>query len=452
MEKVKTERHQELNKMEQLNAISPSMCAAKWYDATIWLYSGRTASCHHTASQAIDLGEIRKNPAAIHNTSQKKEMRQLMQKGKRPKECEYCWKMEDLSPGNLSDRYFKSSQYDIEDIRNLAESSWKKDVILKNLEIALDRTCNFACMYCNPIYSSSWVKDIQKNGPYKNIPTDKTLHYSRDYAEMDSYRGQENPYVEAFWKWWPELKKNLKLLRVTGGEPLMTPHFWKLLESFKEDGNTEMEFAVNSNLGAKTEIIKKLAEATHSVRHFELYTSNEAYGKQAEYIRDGLDYDLWKSNFELLMDQGNVKKIHVMMTISGLCLFSMTQFLDQCIEWKKKYGQANPTLSFNIIRWPTFQSPLVLPPYLRQEVTGRLENWFNEDNSRFLSGYEKAQIMRLIDYLKNAESATADAAPREALAQDLYQFILQYDRRRGKSYQEVFEPKLVQWLQSLCYL
>lgn len=448
MPEIQKDMTAERLRVEQLNSISPSMCAAKWYDATIWLYSGKTASCHHTISHSIDLTELKTNPSAIHNTCEKKEARLEMKNGLRPKECDYCWKIEDLSPTNISDRHFKSMRYEIEDIQSLANKSWTHDVVLKNLEIALDRTCNFACMYCSPIFSSTWVRDIQQHGPYKNIPTDKSKNYSHDYADIDSYKGKENPYIEAFWRWWPELKKNLKQLRVTGGEPLLTPHFWKLLETFKEDGNCDMKFAVNSNLGSKTEIIRKLAQASHSIQQFELYTSNEAFGAEAEYIRDGLDYEQWKSNFELLMDEGNLKRIHIMMTISGLCLFSMPKFLDQCIEWKKKYGQENPTLSFNIIRWPTFQNPTALPPYLRAEAALRLENW-RSSNGQYLSGYERAQLTRLIDYIKHAKSATHDSAPSEALAQDLYQFLLQYDKRRGKSFAKVFDPLLTDWLQSL---
>ena len=30
-----------------IDKISPSFCGAKWYNATIWLNSGSTASCHH---------------------------------------------------------------------------------------------------------------------------------------------------------------------------------------------------------------------------------------------------------------------------------------------------------------------------------------------------------------------------------------------------------------------
>ena len=30
---------------------------------------------------------------------------------------------------------------------------------------------------------------------------------------------EDNPYIEAWWKWWPEVSKTLNILRITGGEP-----------------------------------------------------------------------------------------------------------------------------------------------------------------------------------------------------------------------------------------
>jgi hypothetical protein len=64
---------------------STSFCAAKWYNATIWLGSGQTTSCHHPLPHAIDREAIKTNPSAIHNTPQKKEQRRQMQAGERPK-------------------------------------------------------------------------------------------------------------------------------------------------------------------------------------------------------------------------------------------------------------------------------------------------------------------------------------------------------------------------------
>ena len=40
---------------KHLNSISCSFCAAKWYNATIWLGSGMTTSCHHPLPHKIDV-------------------------------------------------------------------------------------------------------------------------------------------------------------------------------------------------------------------------------------------------------------------------------------------------------------------------------------------------------------------------------------------------------------
>ena len=79
-----------------INPISPSFCGAKWYNATIWLGNGTTASCHHPPAHKIPLNEVAKSYKAIHNTQYKKLIRKQMLEGIRPKECEYCWKIEDL--------------------------------------------------------------------------------------------------------------------------------------------------------------------------------------------------------------------------------------------------------------------------------------------------------------------------------------------------------------------
>ena len=98
-------------KKQKLDTKSASFCGAKWYNATIWLGSGMTTSCHHPLPHKIDLEEIKRNPSAIHNTRQKKEQRRQMQCGERPAGCEYCWKIEDIGRDAISDRVYKSKIY-----------------------------------------------------------------------------------------------------------------------------------------------------------------------------------------------------------------------------------------------------------------------------------------------------------------------------------------------------
>ena len=95
---------------------SASFCGAKWYNATIWLGSGQTTSCHHPPAHAIDAEAIKLNPSAIHNTAQKKDDRAKMQQGQRPAGCEYCWKIEDMGRDAISDRVYKTIIHDDKDL------------------------------------------------------------------------------------------------------------------------------------------------------------------------------------------------------------------------------------------------------------------------------------------------------------------------------------------------
>ena len=98
--------------IEIINEISPSFCAAKWYNATIWLGNGRTASCHLPPAHTIPLKEIAVDPSALHNTEFKKQRRKEMLDGVRCKECAYCWTVEDTaSPDIHSDRIYKTKIY-----------------------------------------------------------------------------------------------------------------------------------------------------------------------------------------------------------------------------------------------------------------------------------------------------------------------------------------------------
>jgi organic radical activating enzyme len=433
---------------------SESFCGAKWYNATVWLGSGMTTSCHHPLPHKVDVQDVIRNPKALHNTQKKKMEREQMQKGERPSGCEYCWKIEDIGRDNISDRVYKTVIYTDEELRDAYARPARNDVDLRTLEIAFDRTCNFGCSYCNPAFSSTWVKDINVNGPYTYLRSDGRNHFthSHDSSQLYDYN-EHNPYVEAFFKWWEsDLHRTLTELRLTGGEPLMSGDTWRLLDWFKENGtrvNKDMRFAMNSNLGGKDELIDKMIDATHSFKHFHLYTSNEAVGIQSEYIRDGIEWERWANNVEKVLQNGNIEGFHMMCTINALCLDSLDTFLDIVLQWKQEWGKDFPTFTLNILRFPSFQSPLVLPDDIRTEYKNRLQNWLDKNaNNEFLHQMETNQLQRLIDYLDVVKTPHSDAFDRPTLLNDFKQFYTQYDQRREKNFTEAF-PRLADWYNSL---
>jgi organic radical activating enzyme len=431
---------------------STSFCAAKWYNATIWLGSGMTTSCHHPLPHKVEEQEIKFNPKALHNTAEKKKDRLMMQRGERPAGCEYCWKIEDMGRDAISDRVYKTIIYEDTDLDEAFNTRSERDVNLQTLEIAFDRTCQFACSYCNPAFSTSWVRDIHRNGTYTGLVSDGRNHFTHEHSSSQLYGiNEKNPYAEAFFEWWDtDLHKTLKELRITGGEPLMSGYTWRLIDWFKEHrGASKTRLAINSNLGYERVVLERMLESTSGIE-LDIYTSNESMPSHAEYIRDGLEWRQWADNMEYLLGNSDVRELHVMCTINALCLSSLTEFLQFLIDLKKIYGKGRLSFTLNILRFPSFQSPLVLPSDIRTLYKNRLEVFYDQNlDNLLLHQHELNHIQRLIDYLDVVKTPHSEAFDMISLHNDFKQFYTQYDARRGKNFNETFPNIITDWYNTL---
>ena len=438
---------------------SESFCGAKWYNATIWLGSGQTTSCHHPLPHQVTVEAVEANPKALHNTPEKKHQRAQMQAGERPSGCEYCWKIEDMHKDTvgdvaepISDRVYKTVIYSDKDLDEAFRTPADQDVDLQTLEIAFDRTCQFACSYCNPAFSSTWVKDIKQHGAYTDLVSDGRNHFTHAHNSSQLYKfGETNPYVEAFHKWWEsDLHRTLKELRITGGEPLMSAETWKLIEWFKTNkGKSKTRLAINSNLGTDVDVDRLLA-AIDGVE-VDLYTSNESMGLHAEYIRDGLVFDDWANNVERLLQSYKFRGLHVMCTINALCLDSLPDFLEMIMNWKREYGKDAVNFSLNILRFPSFQSLTVLPDTARQDHLSKLIEFatrYQTTNYSEMHEFEYNQLIRLLDYVREVNQAHSEAMTQSILQRDFKNFYQQYDQRRGKDFCSTF-PDLAEWYKTL---
>lgn len=328
-----------------LNETGCGFCLAKFTQVTMHLGTGLVHSCHHPKAHSIPLTELENNPAALFNTSKLKEARKQMLSGEKPSECDYCWRVEDND--GPSDRYFKS-------LENWALS--EHDTVLKNghevdyyptyLEVDFSNVCNFNCIYCGPEYSSVWVEDLKRNGPVKVLENTKKVQWIQGWQDLDSiaYKNREhNPYLDAFWKWFPEAYKRLKFYRITGGEPLLSKETFRSIDWLIQNPNPELDFSINSNMGVPDKLwysfldkIKVLANGNY-VKKFTLFTSVDAWGEKAEYLRPGLDFELFKKRYEEVLNIGGVRCV-IMCTFNLLSITSIQQLLEWQSELRSKYN------------------------------------------------------------------------------------------------------------------
>ena len=109
------------------------------------------------------------------------------------------------------------------------------------------------------------------------------------------------------------------------------------------------------------------------------------------------------------------------------------------------YGKEKINFTLNILRFPSFQSALVLDPDDRTHFKLTLQAWLNANrNSPLLHEHEVNHTQRLIDYLDIVKTPHSDAFDMPKLHNDFRQFYTQYDQRRNKDFASTF-PILKEW-------
>ena len=207
--------------------LGEGLCLAKWQQVSLHLPTGLTNSCYHPPLHQIDASVLKDNPGALHNTAHKIEQRVIMLKNERPSECSYCWAQEDL--GNLSDRHYRSGEPWAAEHFEEIKSGRQENPIPSYVEVNFNHACNLKCSYCSPQFSSSWADEVTRHGAYPTRnPHNDPVHFTGNRRPIPA--SESNPYVDAFWEWFPELYPKLKHFRMTGGEPLMDKNTYRVFD------------------------------------------------------------------------------------------------------------------------------------------------------------------------------------------------------------------------------
>jgi organic radical activating enzyme len=438
-----------------INDISPTFCLAKWYHSGIYLHTGQTHSCYHPRPHEIPKDDLIANPSSLHNTPIKKQERALMLVGEKPDGCQYCWNVESLSDTHISDRMIRNNSiYTPERVEEVNNNNWNFNVNPEYIEIAFSNECNFKCGYCHPMSSTSFQAEIKKFGPY-----DTVKNHRLDIDWFKPYKEEDNPYIKAWWDWWPEMSKKLNILRITGGEPLTHRSTWSLLERLKDDPRPHLELNINSNLGIKTSLVEKLALNVNSlinenkIKRFKLFSSMDTWGDRAEYIRTGLKLDLWEHNLDTYVTMTK-SPVAFMCTFNILSVTSFDQFLSKVLYWRKKYDylfEKNDNTRMIRFDTPYLKEPLqydiqILPknkflPHFDRVLKFIDENRDENDRTKF-SDLEYERFRRVRDYFSSVDY---DEAKVKEGRKDFYNWFTEYDRRRNTNFLETFPDMLEFW-------
>ena len=443
---------------EKLDSVSPSFCLAKWNQVSLHLPTGMTNSCYHPPLHRIDPKAVASNPARLHNTDEKIEQRKQMLSGKRPPGCSYCWKIEDA--GGISDRVDRSGEpWAIQDFDNIVANPTDTNWTPRYVEVNFNHGCNFKCSYCSPQFSTTWGKEIDTYGQYPTSPAHNAPEHFQGARKPIPHR-ETNPYVTAFWKWWPTLYKNLKHFRMTGGEPMMDHNTYKVLQYVIDNPKKDLHLNVTSNMcppDAKLknkyfDMVKRICLDEH-VEHFMQFVSVDAFGPQAEYIRYGLNWNYFTDTVEEFLERIPVRNsVTFIITYNNLSVTSLDKLLEYIRQLRQRFSTTYQRVWFDIplLRQPAWQQITLLPESYQMIHEDNIDMMKKFQEGEFkdpewssyavYKDFEIQKMQRNLDYWRNNLDANAQHK------KNFYAFFNEHDRRRGTSFEKTF-PEMEEFWQ-----
>jgi len=297
-------------------------CVYKWGWNTFRLHNATSSSCHRVNPVAVSLD----NFDDFHNTPEVLEDRQKMLAGEWPgRGCEYCENVE--KQGGLSDRLYHN------DIPGLTPVDFDplsdQKVTPRIVELYLTNTCDLACVYCLPGFSSRINEELKKYGPYPIgiVPVAQVSNREK--------------YFAAWLNWLDKNYQDLDRVSIMGGEPFLQKEMWSILEFVSARHNQNLTISINTNLNSKTNTLKRFVEickdliVDKKIKRVHINASLDCWGPQAEFIRNGLDLDQWQENFEYLI-QHKWLSISVHQVITSLSIGTALDFQQRIAEYKKQ--------------------------------------------------------------------------------------------------------------------
>jgi len=317
------------------------------------------------------------------------ELRRASFAGERIAGCVRCNEEEDNGKKSLRQRYNENQLLGQVDTDN-PKIEW--------LELAISNECNLKCRMCDSKYSDKWYEEELA---LKGFATKTTKIDIRDIF----------PFVP-----------NLKHLKITGGEPFVTPDHWRLLDYIIDSGHSKnifLNYSTNCTVYPKAEIVDRLKQ----FKHVELVVSMDSIVKEEfEYLRYPSDYDAVITNIEkfiTLQDEFDLR-LQARPTISIFNVLHLPETLEWLTAKKIKFNTTH--LSF-----PDFLCITVLPKESKELIADKFKNFnYSDENVRSQCEYISklmlsrddshltAKFMRITSFLDNS---------REQDFRNIYKYI-----------------------------
>lgn len=246
-------------------------CPIPW-TGFMFNFNGTVKNCIRSSHHMPTIGDLKDNTIEeILLGERNLKVQQSILDSKQVPSCHTCYDLERGKKGFdiISDRIFYLRELRKEPLTTYQYNTFN----LKTIDVRWTNTCNFACTYCNPSFSSKWTKEL---GVSHHLPTEEQLNLLKEYVFKHAHQ--------------------LEHVYMAGGEPLLMKQNLELLKLLSEV-NPDVNIRVNTNLSKTgTQIFERICE----FKNVHWTVSGETMGEQFNYIRYGGKWEDWLENLDII--------------------------------------------------------------------------------------------------------------------------------------------------------
>lgn len=300
-----------------------AFCVAPWLHAHVGADGDRRLCCiSDKAPEAL-----RKLPwKDFKNSEYMKEIRTQMLNNKVPPECSAC-----ESPNRKSVyREHLNTQYssEIPEILKNPEADGSTTQKVKFLDYR-SNLCNLKCRTCAPVTSSTNHSFLLKNFNAEKRWLFGDLERESPKSVMEYFRTvyAEEALILA-------TTESIDQIYFAGGEPMLEQSHLSLLKSLLENKRAEqVSLSYNTNLSYSTRILEEWLPMASQFKSTQLLISLDGTGEVGEYIRNGLEMEVFNKNLDyLIQNKPPEVKLTLDLTLTSLNLFFLKDFANYAIS------------------------------------------------------------------------------------------------------------------------
>jgi MoaA/NifB/PqqE/SkfB family radical SAM enzyme len=344
------------NKQKQLED-NKTFCIFPWTHMQIRPDGAVMNCCLADYSTGI-LGDANKQTLReVWNGEKMRETRRKMLNGERLSQCSMCYAKEENNDGSFRIHYNREFADKFDDIVPTTQDDGTVEKLnIVYIDWRLSNICNFKCRSCGHYASSSWYHD------------EKEIHRRMHGGDLPL-----GPQVERvmdknanFMEQLEEIEPTLEEIYFAGGEPLIMPEHWQILDFLESRGRFDVKIWYNTNFSQMSYKKRNVMDIWNKFENVRVQASIDGMRERGEYIRKGMNWEQVEHNRLQMFERCPHVEFDVSATVGALNYEHALDFYD---EWYRQKGWIDARgFNWNFMFGPEHLTAFILPQWYKEQV------------------------------------------------------------------------------------